>query len=281
MVIAKKLLVGLLSFLAWILLSLAILCTSATLALNGLAQSGKTTTSILQSVSTTPKAIDSIFTEIVKGADPKVAAELEKNKAEIIKVITSLTGSAEIQGAIATSLDALAQGVLNGDKSVSIDFSKVAGLVAKEINKAAKSTVVNTKDLDILKPKVIDISKESTVISDIRAKLRFGTYAWVLWAFIMSILFYLKRESVLKKAGRQLLSVGLPAIILPSIAPLVIQQFAIPDYAKDIFPKIAAQITGPALKFGATLSVIGLLFLVVPVVMARYKNRLSETVEQG
>ncbi|MSY47034.1 MAG: hypothetical protein F2643_06355, partial [Actinobacteria bacterium] len=141
MVIAKKLLVGLLSFLAWILLSLAILCTSATLALNGLAQSGKTTTSILQSVSTTPKAIDSIFTEIVKGADPKVAAELEKNKAEIIKVITSLTGSAEIQGAIATSLDALAQGVLNGDKSVSIDFSKVAGLVAKEINKAAKSTV--------------------------------------------------------------------------------------------------------------------------------------------
>ena len=270
----KKIAIALVSFVAWIALFLAVLATSLNFAVGALSQSGDTAAAVLAKVSTNQEAITSIYEEIKKNANPKLAAEIEKNKTAITEMITTLSASPDFQAAMAKALNGVAKGVLSGAKSVDIDFSEVAAIAAVQINKAAGAKVITKKDLANLKPKTVDISDKSTVVVNIKNKIHLALLFWVIWIALLVALFFLRRETVIKKAGRQLLSIGIPIIVLKFISPLIVNKIQAPGYFKDLVPTIANAFTGPVFNFGIMVFLIGAAILIVEKLISR-RSKLS------
>lgn len=247
MVVMKRLLIGLLSLISWLFLLLAILATALTLTINSLNHVGNTASIILNDFSNDPVAVNSLFDEFTKGSDPKVATDLQKNKAQIVQAIRSLTGSNEFRDATAFSINQIFHGVLSGASTVKVDFSRVVTLIATKVNEVAKSTVIKKSDLAKIKPTVVNIEKQSTVIARIRNSLRIAMLLWIAWIALMVALFYLRGKKVIKSAGMQLISMAILYAAIKFAAPVVLARAAknstMPIFAQGMLPKVVNLLT--------------------------------------
>ena len=94
--------------------------------------------------------------------------------------------------------------MFNGSTSVTADFGSLAAAVADRVNAAAKTPVITKKELAKLKPKVLDLSKNSTNISNARNKVKEVRLAWLLWSILLGVLYLARQWKFLRTAGWQL-----------------------------------------------------------------------------
>lgn len=259
----KKVAIGLLSFIAWVALVFAVLFTSLNLLFNGLNESGDVAASVLTKISTSDSAISSIFDEIKKSVDPKLAVEFEKKEEAIKEVITTLSASSEFKRAVASSINGVSRGLFSGANNVTIDFSETATLLVNAVNKANGTPIITKKDLSKLTLKTLDISKQSKILTQVQEKLHLGLLFWIVWVLIMLGVFFIKRGVLLKSAGWQLISLGPPLIILRLLSPLLINRVSAPAYLKEVLPQLINSLFGPVFILGAAMFILGGVILVV------------------
>jgi hypothetical protein len=257
----KKILGGFISTLAWLVLAIALLVTSANLIVGSLNHVGESAAGIVKQVSADPATLNSLVDELAKGAEPQLAREIAKNRTQINQTITSLTSSQEFRDLIASTLDQISQAALHGSSSVTVDFSKIANFVAAKVNAAAKETLIKQKDLESLKPTVIDLSKQSKNIVNAKSKLRLALLIWVLWVLLLAVNFLLRGSVVLRTAGIQLISVGVIGLLIRFVAPAVLESILNkPDvavYQRRVIPEVFTLLTNPILTFSIILLSVG------------------------
>ncbi len=140
----------------------------ATMTVDNLSHVGNSAARIVQHLSKNPATVDSLINEFRKDADQKTAAEIDRNQATIESTISSLGDDKVFQDSLASTLNEISEAMLNGSTSVKLDFGPLAAAVADKVNAAAKTAVLTKKELAKLKPKVLDLSKNSSKISNAR-----------------------------------------------------------------------------------------------------------------
>lgn len=272
----KKYAFGIASTLAWFALLVAFLATMATMTIDNLSHVGNSATTIVQHLSKNPATVNSLINEFKKDADPKTAAEIDRNRATIESTISSLGADKVFRDSLASTLNQISEAIFNGSKSVTVDFGPLAAAVADKVNAAAKSPVISKKELAKLKPKVLDLSKDSTNISDARNKVKEVTFAWLLWFVLLGVLYLLRQWKFLRTAGWQLFSVGLIFLgahfAVPVVVHSVISNSDMPGFQKDLLPEVLNSLTRPMLVLSIIVLLAGLVLLVVEQLV---RNRLQ------
>lgn len=265
--LGKKSAFALASTLAWLALLVAFLATTATMTVNNMSHVGNTASTIVQHLSKDPATIDSLLDEFKKNADPKTVAEIEKNRTTIETTISSLGGDKAFQDSLADTLNKISEAMLDGAKSVTVDFGPLAAAVADKVNAAAKSPVISKKELAKLKPQVLDLSNQSKNISDARNKLKQVTLAWLFWFVLLGVLYLLKHWKFLRTAGWQLSSVGIIFLTVHFVAPVVVQNVlnnsTMAEYQKELVPEVLKSLTSPMLILSLIVLLVGMTLLVV------------------
>lgn len=264
----KRVLVGFLSTLAWPLLLMALFVTSANLIVNNLNHVGDFAATVVKEVSTNPHTLDSLIDEFTKSAEPKLAKEIEKNRARIERTIALLGSSSEFRELISSTLSQISQAALSGASSVEVDFVPLTTLVATKVNEAAKSKVINTKILTDIQPTSIDLSKQSRTITKVKDSLHQALLIWILWLILLIGLFLLIGRRVMQIYGAHLISIGIVGLVLRFLA-LALAQSSITSaggvhYVEQVVPKVLETLLSPimtlsvvALVLGAALIAIG------------------------
>lgn len=264
--LGKKSAFALASILAWLALLIAFLATMATMTVNNMSHVGNTASTIVQRLSKDPATINSLLDEFKKNADPKTVAEIEKNRTTIESTISSLGGDKTFQDSLADTLNKISQAILNGSKSVTVDFGPLANAVASKVNEAAKSTVISKKELAKLKPQVLDLSKQSNSISNARNKVAEVTLAWLFWLVLLGVLYLLKQWKFVRTAGWQLFSVGILFFALRFVAPVVLDKALVnsdsPVYLKDLLQEVLKTLFGPMTTLSIITALVGFVLLV-------------------
>lgn len=257
----KKVLVGLLSTLAWPSLLIALLVTSANLVVNNLNHIGGLAATVVKEVSANPNTLSSIIDEFTKNADPNMAKEIKKNRARIERTIASLGASSNFQDAISLTLNQISQAVLSGASSVNVDFAPLATLVARKVNEAAKSTVISKRVLADIKPTSIDLSQQSTTVAKVKNLLHQALLIWVLWLALHIGLFFLIGRRILSTFGAHLVSIGIIFLALRLLAPVLAQNAITSSdgalYAQQIAPQILARLLSPVMILSIVALVLG------------------------
>lgn len=261
MSVGKRVLIGFLSTLAWPVLLAAFLITTANLVVNNLNHVGNLAATVVKEVSVNQAVLDSIIDEFTKSADPKVAKEIEKNRAQIESTIKSLGSSAEFESSVTSTLNQISEAVLNGEPSVKVDLSSLATLVATAVNEAAKSTVISEKVLASIKPTVIDLRQQSGTISAVKNQIHLALLIWVFWLGLLLGLFLLTGKRIIRTFGIHFITIGIAGLAIKFIAPKVIYK-AIRDsdgalYVQQIAPKILNALLVPMMNLSILLIAIG------------------------
>ncbi|MDP1711379.1 MAG: hypothetical protein Q8K86_02840 [Candidatus Nanopelagicaceae bacterium] len=268
----KKVLVGFLSTLAWPLLLIALLVTSANLVVNNLGNAGDLAATVVKEVSANPNTLNSIIDEFLESADPKVANEIEKNRAKIERTISSLGASSDFQDAISSTLNQISRAVLSGASSVNVDFAPLATLVAEKVNEAAKRAVISKKILADIKPISIDLSQQSTTITKGKNLLRQTLFIWVIWLALLIGLFLLIGRRIMRMYGVHLVSIGIIGLALRFMAPVLAQKaIASSDsalYVQQIAPQILKALLSPIM----TLSIVALVLGIALILAGRFSK---------
>lgn len=266
----KKILVALLSTLAWPLLLIALLVTSANLVVSNLNHVGDLAATIVKEVSARPMTVNSLIDEFIKSADADVAKEIKKNRARIERTIVSLGSSSEFRELISSTLNQISQAALNGESSVNIDFTPVAALIAEKVNEAAKSRVISKKILSDIKPTSIDLSNQSTTVRKVKNLLHQALFIWALWLALLVGLFLLIGRRTLRTFGAHLISIGIVGLALRFLAPVLAQNAITSSegalYAQQIVPQILARLLSPVM----TLSILALVLGVVLIATGQF-----------
>lgn len=274
--IGKKSLIGFVSTLSWLVLLASFLATVALLSVDNLKHVGNSASSIVRELSKNPSDINSLIDDFRKNADPKTVAEIDKNRAKINATIASIGGSKEFQDSLALTLNKISQAILNGSSSVQVDFTKLATLVADEVNKASNSTVITKKELAKLKPKTLDLGKQSKVVNNVRNRITEVMLSWLLWLILLGVLYLLKRWKVLRTAGWQLFSIGVIFLTIRYGAPIIanhaLTNSTLPVYQRDLIPQVLDALTGSLVVVSVVAFVLGFLVLIVDQFV---RNRLS------
>lgn len=277
----KKFAFGIASTLAWFALLVAFLATMATMTVDNLSHVGNSATTIVQHLSKNPATVDSLIDEFKKDADPRTAAEIDRNRATIESTISSLGGDKAFQDSLASTLNQISEAIFNGSKSVTVDFGPLAVAVADKVNAVAKSPVISKKELAKLKPKVLDLSNDSTNISDARNKVKEVTLAWLLWFIFLGVLYVLRQWKFLRTAGWQLFSIGFiflgAHIAAPVIAHNVINNSDMPGFQKELLPEVLKSLTRPMMDLSIIVLLAGVVLLVVEQLV---RNRLRSKAPQ-
>ncbi len=270
---SKRVLGGFLSTLAWLVLSIALVVTAANLIVTNLSHVGESAAGILKEVSADPAMLNSLLDEFSKGADPKLAREIEKNRTQIEETINSLASSADFQGLLSSTLDQISQAAINGSPSLSVDFSKIAAMVATKVNAAANETVIKQQNLDSLKPTLVNLSKQTKNITDVKNKLHLGLMIWLFWLLLLAVNFLIRGRVVLRTAGIQLASVGLLGMSLKLAAPAIIDKFTknadMVAYQRKVIPEVITSLISPIFTLSIALLITGSLAIFVSVLLAR------------
>lgn len=263
--LGKKSAFALASMLAWLALLIAFLATMATMTVNNMSHVGNTASTIVQRLSKDPATIDSLLDEFKKNADPKTVAEIEKNRTTIESTISSLGGDKAFQDSLADTLNKISQAILNGSKSVTVDFGPLATAVATKVNEAAKSTVISKKELAKLKPQVLDLSKQSNSISNARNKVEEVTLAWLFWLVLLGVLYLLKQWKFVRTAGWQLFSIGILFLALRFVAPVVLDKALAnsdsPVYLRDLLQEVLKMLFDPMMTLSILAALAGFALL--------------------
>ncbi|MDP1720812.1 MAG: hypothetical protein Q8L08_07460 [Candidatus Nanopelagicaceae bacterium] len=263
----KKVLVGLLSTLAWPLLLIALLVTSANLIVNNLNHVGSLAATVVKEVSANPNTLSSIIDEFTKNADPNMAKEIKKNRARIERTVASLGASSDFQDAISSTLNQISQAVLSGASSVNVDFAPLATLVAEKVNEAAKSTVISKKILADIKPTSIDLSQQSTAIAKVKNLLHQALLIWVLWIVLLIGLSLLIGRRIMRIYGAHLVSIGIIGLTLRSMAPVFAQKAITSSdsalYAQQMAPKLLETLLSPIMTLSIAAVVLGIALIAV------------------
>lgn len=258
----KRVLVGILSTLAWTLLLIALLVTSANLIVNNLNHVGDLASTVVKEVSANPKTLDSIIDEFARSADPKVAREIEKNRSRIESTISSLGASSDFQEKISSTLNQIFQAALSGASSVNVDFVPLATLIAEKVNEVADRTVISKKILAEIKPTSIDLSKQSTTVRKAKNLLHQALYIWLLWLVILVGLFLLVGKRIMRIYGAHLISIGAIGLIIRFLAPVLAQRAVISSdgalYAQQIAPRILESFLSPVMTLSIVAVVLGI-----------------------
>jgi len=274
------------STLAWLVLLVAFLATTATLTVNGMSHVGNTASTIVQHLSKNPAAIDSLLNEFRKNADPKTAAEIDKNRAKIDSTIASIGGDKAFQDSLAATLNKISEAILNGSQSIKIDFVPLATAIADKVNVAAKSSIISKKELAKLKPQILDLSKQSKNISHARSEVKEVTVLWLLWLVLLGALYLFKQWKVLGTAGWQLLSVGIIFLALRFAAPFIVHNAlnnsAMATFQKDLISEVLKSLTGPMMTLSTVAVLVGLVLVMVDRLLRKRlpsrKNQISPSV---
>ncbi|HUW87550.1 MAG TPA: hypothetical protein VMW30_04145 [Candidatus Paceibacterota bacterium] len=265
----KKVLVGLLSTLAWLLLLIALLVTSANLLVSNLNQVGDVAATVLEEVSSSPNTLSSIIDEFTKNADPNMAKEIKKNRTKIESTISSLGASSDFQEKISSTLNQIFQAALSGASSVNVDFAPLATLVAEKVNEAAKSTVISKKILADIKPTSVDLSKQSTTIGKVKNLLRQGLFIWALWLVLLVRLFLLIGRRLMRIFGAHLISIGIIGLALRFMTPILAQKLIASSDSALYVQQIARQTLERVLSPLMTLSIIAVVLGIALIVATR------------
>ena len=275
----KRVLGGFVASLAWLVLSLALAITAANMIVNSLNHVGESAAGILKQVSADPATLNSLVDEFAKSADPKLAQEIKKNREQIEVTITSLASSQDFRELVTTTLDQISQATISGAPSVAVDFSKIAALIASKVNAASNESVIKQKDLDSIKPTVVDLSKQSKNITDIKDKLRQGLLIWLVWFLLIAVSFLLRGPPVLRTAGLQLASVGLLGLVAKLAAPTLLVQYLpkanMATYQRNVIPEVVSALTSPILTLSIALLVAGLVAITTAIFLSRKKRELA------
>ena len=275
----KRVLGGFVASLAWLVLSLALAITAANMIVNSLNHVGESAAGIMKQVSADPATLNSLVDEFAKSADPKLAQEIKKNREQIEVTITSLASSQDFRELVTTTLDQISQATISGAPSVAVDFSKIAALIASKVNAAANESVIKQKDLDSIKPTVVDLSKQSKNITDIKDKLRQGLLIWLVWFLLIAVSFLLRGPPVLRTAGLQLASVGLIGLVAKLAAPTLLVQYLpkanMATYQRNVIPEVVSALTSPILTLSIALLVAGLVAITTAIFLSRKKRELA------
>ena len=275
----KRVLGGFVASLAWLVLSLALAITAANMIVNSLNHVGESAAGILKQVSADPATLNSLVDEFAKSADPKLAQEIKKNREQIEVTITSLASSQDFRELVTTTLDQISQATISGAPSVAVDFSKIAALIASKVNAASNESVIKQKDLDSIKPTVVDLSKQSKNITDIKDKLRQGLLIWLVWFLLIAVSFLLRGPPVLRTAGLQLASVGLVGLVAKLAAPTLLVQYLpkanMATYQRKVIPEVVSALTSPILTLSIALLVAGLVAITTAIFLSRKKRELA------
>lgn len=258
----KKILVGFLSTLAWPVLLLALLVTSANLIINNLNHVGDLAATVVREVSANPNTLSSIIDEFAKSADADVAKEIKKNRAKIEKTVVSLGSSSEFREMISSILNQIAQAALSGASSVIVDLVPIATLVSDKVNEAAKRTLIRKKFLADIKPMSVELSQQSTTIAKVKNILHRALYIWLLWLVILIGLFLLIGKRIMRIYGAHLVSIGIIGLSIRFLAPALVQRAAISSdgalYAQDIAPRILEAFLSPIMTLSIVAVILGI-----------------------
>ena len=272
----RKTLIGLVSTLSWLVLLIAVASTAASLTVNSLNHVGTSASILVRDVSQNQGTVNSLIDEFKKNADSKTAAEIDKNRTKIDSTIASLGESKEFQNLLSSTLNQIAQAILNGSSSVKVDFTKIATLIASKVNEAANNTVISVKDLAKIKPQTLDLSKQSKVVVNVHDKIRMIMLAWFLWLILLGVLFLLKGWKVLRTAGWQLFSIGIAFLLIrfgaPIIADNILSNSSWPAYQRDLVPHVFKALTSPLLNLAIITTVIGILLVVLEAFLGKRTN---------
>lgn len=266
--VLKWILIDLLTLLSWPSLLIAVVATSWILMLSGLNHLGDFTSSFLQDSLKDQKSVNLLIDEFEKAADSRIAKQIEKNRVAINQAIGSLVASTEFQDELSQPLNQISEGIMAGSETVKVDFSKLATLVAAKVNAAGKSKVISKKQIANLKPQVINIQTISKNYSEIHDTLNTLMLAWVIWILLFVALFFLKGHSVLRTAGRQLLSIGIPMTLLTLSTPFAVgfvikfllaaEFLSAPSLVTELIPKLIGSLISPTLILAIVVSLFGI-----------------------
>lgn len=265
--IGKKSLIGFVSTISWIVLLASFLATVALLSVDNFKHVGNSASSIVKEFSKNPSDINSLIDDFRKNADPKTVAEIDKNRAKINATIASIGGSKEFQDSLASTLNKISEAILNGSSSVKIDFTKLATLVADEVNKASNSVVITKKELAKLKPKTLELGKQSKVVNNVRNRIAEVMLSWLLWLILLGVLYLLKGWKVLRTVGWQLFSIGLIFLAIRYGAPIIanhtLTNSTLPVYQRDLIPRILDALTSSLVEVSIIAFVLGFALLIL------------------
>lgn len=263
--VGKKTLIGFVSTISWIVLLASFLATVALLSVDNLKHVGNSASTIVNQLSKSPSDINSLIDDFKKNADPKTVAEIDKNRAKINETIASLAGSKEFQDSLASTLNKISEAVLNGSSSVQVDFTKLATIVANSVNKASNSVVISKKELAKLKPKTLDLGKQSKVVNNVQTRIDEVMLCWLLWFVLLGVLYLLKRWGVLRTAGWQLFSIGVIFLSIRFGAPIIanhtLANSTLPIYQRDLVPQVLKALTGSLVETSIVACLLGLILI--------------------
>lgn len=265
--VGRRFAIGLVATLAWFSLFIAVASTAAIVSVGTLSHVGTTASKLVKSISEKPATINSMIDEFKKNADPKTAAEIERNRRKIASTISSLGSSKEFQNLLSATLNQISQAILDGSKSVKVDFTKIATLVAGKINDASESTVISQKDLAKIKPQVWDLSKQSGTVISAHNRLREVLLTWILWLIFLGVLYLFIGWRMLRTAGWHLFSIGIFFLLIRFGGPIVVGKImsdsALPIYQRDLVPQVLSSLTGPIVLLSIVISVSGFLMIIL------------------
>lgn len=258
----KKILVGFLSTLAWPVLLAALLVTSGNLVLNNLAHAGDLASTVVREITADRMTLSSLIDEYVKSADPKVSREIIKNRRQIENTLLSLGSSPEFEKTVSSTLNRISEAALSGASAVYIDFAPIVDEVTTKVNESAKSTVISKKNLANLKPTVIDLSRQSKTITQVKKALHMALLVWVLWLLLLVGLYSLTGKRIIRTFGIHFITIGVIGLTIRFVAPVLVRR-AIENsdgvlYVQQAAPKILSILLSPIMNLSVGLAVIGI-----------------------
>ena len=272
----KKVASGLVSTLASLVLTIAFVVSIANVMVASMSHVGESAAAVVKQVSADPASLNSIVDEFAKNTDAKFASQINKNRAQINEAIASLGSSQEFRDLIASTLDQISKATLDGAPSVTVDFSKIANVVATKVNAAAKSTVISQKDIASLKPTVLDLSKQSKNITNIKSKIHLALLIWVLWLLLVLLGFWLRGIKAVRTFGFQLLTLGVIGLAIkfltPTIVDKVLKNSSGAAYQRKVIPEVVNSLGSPIFTLSIAFSVIGAVLVTVAIVISRKRK---------
>ena len=249
----------------YVFLIVASVASGAHFAANHVAQLGSTSSAIVSQVGVQRNTIvPLVIDQVIKSSDPKQAATIAKNRKQITEAISSLLADPELSGALAQAVSPIGMALTNGQKSATIDISKLISLIAKKVNTSAGSTVISARDLaTIKKSQKIDLTKSAKAYHAVNSIISSFLLAWAGVVFFLVLLFWRRRKIALKTLSILLMTQGIPILALWEFAPKVAIHFVTSNnnsqLAAALFPIAYREVTG----FTEILGIIYLLLAVL------------------